>query len=311
MPSRKHEKLNTTAFTVGTAYTRTEIAQLGRVAPLDNTREWTGIVEFENSVVLFSTLDKTDLPAEHRYADVFDSDQYKWESQNRNAQDSPVIVRILSRDTPILLFCRVRSKEANHPVPFVYVGELEAVQARSQNPVKVLFNVLDYQESPNIKLAELYNWRPSGGRKLDPVEMPDENSPSRSGQGRQMDARKRQAIDAWAMLSARQHYEKMGYALKDTSKIAPYDYVASKNGEQRRVEVKGLSGGLGSVMVTAGEVRSAREIGIQTDLVIIHSIEVLEAAAGVFQGQGGTLHVVRHWTPEDDHLRPTQYEYML
>ena len=139
MPSRKHvniKRLDTTAFTVVTAYTRTEIAQLGRVAPLDNTREWTGIVEFENSVVLFSALDKTDLPAEQRYADVFEGDQFKWESQNRNAQDSPVMVRILTRGTPILLFCRVRPEEANHRVPFVYVGQLEAVQARTGECLK-------------------------------------------------------------------------------------------------------------------------------------------------------------------------------
>lgn len=99
----------------------------------------------------------------------------------------------------------------------------------------------------------------------DPVEIPDESAPPRSGQGRQMDARKRQAIDAWAMQRAYQHYENMGYALTDTSKVAPYDYMASKNGEQRRVEVKGLTGELGPVMVTAGEVRSAREVVFVAD----------------------------------------------
>ena len=72
MPSRKHEKLDTSAFIIGTCYTRAEIAHLGKVAPLDHSREWTGIVEFENCVLLFPTLDKSDLPPEHHYRDGFE-----------------------------------------------------------------------------------------------------------------------------------------------------------------------------------------------------------------------------------------------
>jgi hypothetical protein len=310
MPSRKHEKLDTAVFAVGAAYTRARIAELGGVAPLDSTREWTGIVEFENCVVLFPTLDKTDLPPEHRYLDVFEGDQFKWDSQNRNTQDSPVMVRILSRDTPILLFCRLHPKELGRPVPFTYVGQVEAVRARGQNPVSVLFNVLDYQQNPNSKLAELYNWRPSGGRKLDPVEIPDEKTPARSGQGRQTDVRKRQAVDAWAMMRTRQHYESLGYALKDTSKVSPFDYLARKNGEERRLEVKGLSGCFGPVVVTAGEVKSAREENVRTDLVIVHDIELIELSSGVFQGQSGLVHVIREWIPGDHRLKPLQYEYI-
>lgn len=313
MPSRKREKLYTTEFTVGSTYTRSEIAKLGRVAPLDNTREWTGIVEFENCVVLFPTLDKTDLPPEHRYVDVFEGDQFKWDSQNRNTQDSPVMVRILSQGTPVLLFSRVRPKEAGHQLPFVYAGQLEAVRARGQNPVSVLFNVLDYQQNPNSALGELYNWRPSGsgGRKLNPVEVPDETTPPHSGQGRLMDSRKRMAIDAWAMKKARQHYESLGYELTDTSKVAPFDYEAHKEGERRRIEVKGLSGALGSVVVTAGEVKSARDANIRTDLAIIHNIVLVEAMQGVFEGEGGTVYVIEGWNPKDEQLTPLQYQYSL
>jgi hypothetical protein len=70
LPSRRIENLNIAAFVVGVEYTREEIASLGRVAPLASSREWTGIVEFANSVVLFSTLNKEDLPEEHQYADL-------------------------------------------------------------------------------------------------------------------------------------------------------------------------------------------------------------------------------------------------
>ena len=158
MPSRKREKLDITAFRVGSSYTRAQSAELGRVLPLEHTREWTGIVEFDNCVVLFPTLDKSDLPPEHRYEDKFLGKQFKWDSQNRNTQNSPVMVRILSRGTPILLFCRLRPKEFGRPVPFVYVGQVQEQSHAGQNPVKVMFNLLEYQETPGNDLAKLYDW---------------------------------------------------------------------------------------------------------------------------------------------------------
>jgi len=221
------------------------------------------------------------------------------------------MVRILSQGTPVLLFCRLRTKESGRQAPFVYVGRVQAERAIGQNPVSVLFTVLDHQQTPNNKLAELYNWRPSGGRKVHPVEMPDDKSAPLSGQGRMMDSRKRQAVDAWAMLKARQHYEALGYVIEDTSKVRPFDYAASKNGEQRRLEVKGLTGGLGPVIVTVGEVQSAKDANIRTDLVIIHDIELMEISAGVFQGKGGEVYVIQNWIPEDRQLKPLQYEYLL
>ena len=115
-------------------------------------------MEFDNCVVLFPTLDKSDLPPEHRYEDKFLGKQFKWDSQNRNTQNSPVMVRILSRGTPILLFCRLRPKEFGRPVPFVYVGQVQEQSHAGQNPVKVMFNLLEYQETPGNDLAKLYNW---------------------------------------------------------------------------------------------------------------------------------------------------------
>ena len=311
MPSRKVETLRMDGFHVGASYSRPQIAELGGVAALDNTREWTGIVEFENCILLFPTLDKSDLPPEHRYVDVFEGSQFKWESQNRNTQQSPVMARIMAGGTPVLLFCRTHPKEKGKPVPFTYAGRLTALRARGQNPVKVLFDVVDFQQMPNEALARLYEWRPVGGRELDPVEIPDEVSVARSGQGRQMDGRKRLGIDAWAMKKARLHYESLGYELKDTSKVAPFDYEAHKVGERRRVEVKGLSGEPGSVIVTAGEVKSARDANIRTDLVIVHNIVLVETVQGVFEGEGGIVHVVRDWSAEEDRLTALQYQYLL
>jgi hypothetical protein len=50
MPSRKRERLDFASFKVGFQYSRPDIAELGQVAPLDNTREWT---DFGIQVKLF------------------------------------------------------------------------------------------------------------------------------------------------------------------------------------------------------------------------------------------------------------------
>jgi hypothetical protein len=75
--------------------------------------------------------------------------------------------------------------------------------------------------------------------------------------------------------------------------------------------VKVFTGGLGSSTVTAGDVQSAKDANIRTDLVIIHGIELMETSPGVFQGRGGTVHLIHNWISEDGQLKPLQYEYLL
>ena len=96
MVNRKTENLSFEAFSVGSEYSRPEIAKPGNVDPLTNTRERTGIVKFQNCIVLFSTLIKGNLPPEHGYADAFSGKQFLWKSQNQNTQNSPVNLRIIS-----------------------------------------------------------------------------------------------------------------------------------------------------------------------------------------------------------------------
>lgn len=318
MPSRRIENLDVAAFAVGAQYTREEIATLGRVAPLANSREWTGIVEFANCVVLFSTLDKEGLPEEHQYADLFDGDEFKWESQNRNTRSTPVIQKITSGETPVLLFARIRAKnERGRTFPFVYAGQLAATRSEAERPVKVMFDLLDYTERPNEWLAGLYQWRPGDmpTRRLDPVELPSDKKPEssngRRGQGRQMDAVKREVVERYGMEKCRAYYERLGFALLDTSKTRPFDFEARRGDALRRIEVKGTTGTLDTVVVTSGEVQSARLDGVPTDLVVVHSIRLRECGVGTYEAFGGVMQVVRDWIPEEERLRPTQYEYSV
>jgi len=308
--SRRAEKLNLGAFSIGGAYPRAQIAALGGVKPLQSSREWTGIVEFENCVVLFSTLQKDDFPPEHQYADLFSDSAFYWESQNRNTQNTPVIRRLISPDTPVLLFCRIVAKVRGQTQPFIYVGTLTAEDIDGERPVQMQFNVDKYDEDAPDRLRELYEWRPGDERVLKPIEAPDRKPRIRRGQGRQSDPKKRKAVELRAMNLATEHYKGLGYAVIDTSANNPYDLECTKVDEIVRVEVKGLAGNLGAVEVTIGEVLSAREDSCHTDLFVVHSISLKEKGKSHFVGVGGEIHLERIWRPADDQLVPIRFRYL-
>lgn len=311
MVSRKAENLNLDAFSVGDAYPRAQIAELGDVEPLQSSREWTGIVEFANCVVLFSTLEKEDLPPEHNYADVFSDSAFYWESQNRNTQETAVILRLISLDAPVLLFCRMTAKVRGQTLPFVYVGTLTAEDFESEHPVQMRFNVDQYMEDAPDQLKELYEWRPGDERVLKPIEAPDRKPRIRSGQGRQSDPKKRKAVELRAMNVATEHYKNRGYSVADTSANNPFDLECTKGDEVVRVEVKGLTGALGMVEVTIGEVLSAREDDCRTDLFVVHSISLKEKGKTDFVGEGGESRIERDWSPADDSLEAIRFKYSL
>ena len=287
MVSRKEEKLEIDAFIVGNTYSLADIAEIGGVEPLLSSWEWTGIVEFENCIVLFSTLEKEGLPPEHDYADVFSDYSFLWESQNRNTQATPVILRLISLEAPVLLFCRLTVKVGGVTQPFVYVGTLTAEDYDSERPVQMRFSVNEYVENAPEHLQQLYDWRPGDERVLRPIEAPDRRPRIHAGQGRQSDPKKRKAIELRAMEVATQHYVDRGYEVNDTSANSSFDLECTKGEEVLRVKVKGLAGALGPVEVTIGEVLSARSADFHTDLLVVYSIGLKEKGRSDFIGVGG------------------------
>nr|EKU9958141.1 AAA family ATPase [Stenotrophomonas maltophilia]EKU9985894.1 AAA family ATPase [Stenotrophomonas maltophilia] len=118
-----------------------------------------GILELENAVLLFVTLEKE---GEASYLDVFDGTDFYWESQNRNSQSSPIIRRI-SGGSPTYLFARMRAKVrgASYAVPFVYCGKLDFVAMDGEHPVTCLFDAVDIGTGHGDSLTEILQWRPS------------------------------------------------------------------------------------------------------------------------------------------------------
>jgi len=151
-----------TEFRIGSEYSRQDVAQFGRLpvpAEIYGTAWADGILELENAVLLFVTLEKE---GDASYLDVFDGTDFYWESQNRNSQSSPIIRRI-SGGSPTYLFARMRAKArgASNALPFVYCGRLNFVAMDGEHPVTCLFDAVDIGTGHGDSLTEILKWRPS------------------------------------------------------------------------------------------------------------------------------------------------------
>ena len=306
-------------FHVGDTYTRKTVADTGQVSRPKQDRDWSGIVSFENCILLFVTLDKTNFEESNQYHDVFDrgGTEFYWDSQSRNTVKTPAIARIIGGDI-VIVFVRIASKVRGKTQPFTYVGKLGLRQYEGEKPVQMVFDVLDHMQNPPKNLQEIYEWEPEGERKLRPIETevifttkaPTRRKQPGSGQGRLLDPAKKKAIELRAMAVAESYYREQHFEVEDTSKNSPYDLLCKKGEEERKVEVKGTTQEAKSVNVTANEVDSACDDNSVTDLFVVYNITVYKKSAD-YRAEGGEIRIVDNWVPEQDNLSATQYIYRL
>ncbi|TDD70876.1 DUF3883 domain-containing protein [Actinomadura rubrisoli] len=143
------------------------------------------------------------------------------------------------------------------------------------------------------------------------------------GVGRQMDPAKRRAVEQRAVKMAKEHYEAEGWEVEELGK--PYDLRLTKPCAERHVEVKGTTGALGSVELTINEVLHAREFP-DVDLCVVTDITITTVGPEVdhetqpggkapivpsYVASGGTFHLRANWTPADEDLRATRFEYRV
>jgi hypothetical protein len=314
----KGEILRTSTFIIGGLYSRKDISREGGVREPVGSRDphWSsGIVVFENAIALLVTLKKET----YSYRDSFDADQFWWQSQSQQTQASPVLESLMSGTKPALLFVRVNAKmRGGTAAPFVYCGRLSIPVAEGMKPVTCLFDVLEYQLEATGPLREVYDWRidaplaPTEVQRRDLAVLARANR-TRFGQGRLLNSEERKTVEQHAMKLATKHYEENGFFVTDTSRTQSYDLLCEKASEARRVEVKGSLTMAHFVTLTAGEVRAARsasEIGLRTDLFIVHSI-VLDRTTTPSTTTGGVVKKLTNWVPENDHLTPTEFRYAV
>ena len=316
--------LNIEQFQVGHPYSRKDVADAGEVPRPKQDRDWSGIVTFKNCILLFVTLDKTGFDESNQYHDFFDENgtMFYWDSQSRNTQKTPAIARIINGDE-VIVFVRIAAKIKNQTQPFIYVGKLIPLDYDGEKPVQLVFEVSEHVGAAPVPLRAIYNWEPSGKRKLRSIEVDDAKTSDpqkkkklpKGGQGRLIDPAKKKAIELHAMAVAREHYESLDYQVTDTSKKdasnkAPFDLLCLKDAEIRKIEVKGTTQSPLSVNVTANEVESARGLDCETDLFIVYGITVYKEL-GEYRAEGGDTKILTNWIPEDEQLTPTQFVYRL
>ena len=317
----KDEYFEEKGLVVGDSYTRPEIADICSVTPPINSRDWAGLREYKNCILLFVTLDKKDFDSAIQYEDIFDDEgqTFFWESQNRSSQKTAVIQRIIDQET-VLLFCRMANKMKGKTLPFIYIGHLKAENYEGKKPVSFEFTVEDHQEISSDELLKLYLWHPQKTRRKRAIESsPDRIKRrvekqaallSRKGQGYLTDAAKKKVIELHAMGIAKSYYEEQHYSVRDTSANCPYDYECTLVNKLRRVEVKGTMQGLATVNVTINEVTSARSDECPTDLFIVYNI-IVTGQTPEFKASGGEIKLIDNWYPEDKDLSATAFVYNI
>ncbi len=122
------------------------------------------------------------------------------------------------------------------------------------------------------------------------------------GQGIGLSKAERNQIEEWAMVAAERHYR--GKRYKTERRGQPFDLLCRRGRKELRVEVKGTTGSGASVIVTNGEVESARTHA--TDLFVLSEIELTAEGA-----KGGRKTVISPWSPDDSQLRPKVLQYKL
>ncbi len=127
------------------------------------------------------------------------------------------------------------------------------------------------------------------------------------GQGYSSDAQSRKAIEERAMELTLAHLRGDDWDVEDVHLNRSYDYLATRDGEELHVEVKGLVGSLQEILITINERRQVEKYP-NTALAIVTGIKVDRSGDAVV-ADGGTLDFIPQWRIEDGDLEPTQYRW--
>jgi hypothetical protein len=129
--------------------------------------------------------------------------------------------------------------------------------------------------------------------------------------GRRRTFAERDAIACRAVDAVAEVLEGEGWSVQDVGATLSYDlHCSDSDGRRLYVEVKGTTGPLTSIVLTANEVELARSHHPNTALYVVHDI-TLGGVPEDPQATGGTIHECRPWRPEDSRLNATVFSYRL
>jgi uncharacterized protein DUF3883 len=130
----------------------------------------------------------------------------------------------------------------------------------------------------------------------------------RRGQSFGLSAAQRFAVERRAMDVIAAIYRAEGWTLVDVSKNTPFDWLATRGGEELHIEVKGTTSDEGSVLLTKNEVASARHDPGHAMLAVVSDI-VLDSSPASPVASGGRLITVHPWHIADGALTPLAFRY--
>jgi hypothetical protein len=133
---------------------------------------------------------------------------------------------------------------------------------------------------------------------------------SSTGSGYIADAVVRAAIEMHAVQTATTWYKAADFSVEYTGANRPFDLVARKGRVERRVEVKGSSGGAEKVVLTRNEVLNAQDFS-PVDLFVVDRITIERQPDGSPIASGGRSRRWAAWVPAGDRLEVTQYRFEL
>lgn len=130
------------------------------------------------------------------------------------------------------------------------------------------------------------------------------------GQGFSSDPELTRCIERRGMVVAESVLRRRGFEFRDVHATHSCEYIASKNGEEVVVEVKGTTGGFGSIIMTQNEVELHQRSYPLNMLIVVYGIEI-ERIDGNPSARGGVARVMFPWSIDDARLRPINLTYRL
>jgi hypothetical protein len=143
------------------------------------------------------------------------------------------------------------------------------------------------------------------------VQQPRSPKTEKNGSySRQMDPEKRAAVEKHAESEVKAYLENLGYKVEKFGK--PFDFLATKENESVKVEVKGKQDYAVTVEVTINEVEVAKNLDgdFRTLLAVVDGIEVSNQG-GDWKANGGRMRTWWDMPFDEESLFPTRFQYTL
>lgn len=168
--------------------------------------------------------------------------------------------------------------------------------------VGILYRAIETGRMPGVENVEVRDAELAVEQFVRPLA-------NKQGQGFGLTYEQRCAVEKHAMAKALEWLRANGYHdIHDVSVGSSHDYTAARNGRKHIVEVKGTTGGLGTINLTKNEVEAHREAYPDNILIVVSGVDLDRNTCAA---TGGELTAFEGWDIEECLLTPMSYRCAL